>query len=72
MVIELTEKVVYLSVIGLLMVLQVIQWYHIRKLKENVQSIWGNIAIMALSMSYQAKQNENKQDEQQKPEERLG
>ena len=61
MVIELTEKVMYLSVIGLLMVLQVFQWYHIKKLKESIQSIWGNIAIMAMSMSLHIKQNEEQQ-----------
>jgi len=68
MVIELTEKVVHLSVIGILVVLQVAQWYYIKKLKDSIQAIWGNIAIMALSMSYQVKQNENQQVEQQKSE----
>lgn len=72
MVIELTEKVMYLSVIGLLMTLQVVQWYHIKKLKDSVQTIWGNIAILALTLSYHSKQNENQQVEQEQPEERLG
>lgn len=68
MVIELTEKVVYLSVIGLLMLLQIVQWYHIRQLKTSIQAIWGNIAMIALSLSYQAKQNENQQFEEKKSE----
>lgn len=66
MVIELTEKVVHLSIIGILMVLQIVQWYYIKKLKDSIQAIWGNIAIMALSMSYQVKQNESEQLEEQK------
>lgn len=48
MTINLTTENVYLSAIVLLVVLQVWQWYHIHNLKKNVQSIWSQIAAMAL------------------------
>ena len=57
MTIQLQEKHIYLAIIGLLIGLQVYQWYVIRMLKTNVQAIWTQLTLIAMNALYQSKQN---------------
>ena len=53
MTITLTAEQVYIGIIVFLMVLQVVQWVSIKKLQREVEQIWGQIAIVAATLSYQ-------------------
>ncbi|NDC22748.1 MAG: hypothetical protein EBZ49_01275 [Proteobacteria bacterium] len=48
MTINLTTENLYLSVIVLLIVLQISQWYFIISLKKHVHGLWSQFAAMAL------------------------
>ena len=49
MTITITPEYVYLAVVLLLMFIQVIQWATISKLKKEINSLWTQISIIAVS-----------------------
>ena len=49
MTITITPEYVYLGVVLLLMFIQVIQWATISKLKKEINSLWTQISIIAVS-----------------------
>lgn len=55
MTINLSAENAYLGIIFLLVILQVSQWYYIFNLRRQMQSVWAQIATMALM--FYAKEN---------------
>lgn len=53
MTITLTEEQLYLSVIGFLCILQILQWTAIRKLQKECESLWTQIATLVAGVSNQ-------------------
>ena len=49
MTITVTPEYVYLGVVLLLMFIQVVQWAAISKLKKEINSLWTQISIIAVS-----------------------
>ena len=49
MTITITPEYVYLAVVLLLMFIQVVQWVAISKLKREINSLWTQISIIAVS-----------------------
>ena len=49
MTITITPEYVYLGVVLLLMLIQVVQWAAISKLKKEINSLWTQISIIAVS-----------------------
>ena len=49
MTITITPEYVYLGVVLLLMFIQVVQWAAISKLKKEINSLWTQISIIAVS-----------------------
>lgn len=49
MTITITPEYVYLGVVLLLMFIQVVQWATISKLKKEINSLWTQISIIAVS-----------------------
>ena len=49
MTITITPEYVYLGVVLLLMFIQVVQWAAISKLKQEINSLWTQISIIAVS-----------------------
>lgn len=49
MTITITPEYVYLAVVLLLMFIQVVQWATISKLKKEINSLWTQISIIAVS-----------------------
>lgn len=52
MTVTLTATQVYLGIIVFLIVLQVVQWYAIRKLQEELKQVWGQMTIIAVAVSH--------------------
>jgi hypothetical protein len=51
MTITITPEYLYLAVVLVLMLIQVSQWVAISKLKKEVNSLWSQISIIAVSSS---------------------
>jgi hypothetical protein len=51
MTITITPEYLYLGVVLILMLIQVSQWVAISKLKKEVNSLWSQISIIAVSSS---------------------
>ncbi len=49
MTITITPEYVYLGVVLLLMFIQVVQWTAISKIKKEINSLWTQISIIAVS-----------------------
>lgn len=49
MTITVTPEYLYLSVVLILMLIQVFQWASISRLKKEVNSLWTQISIIAVS-----------------------
>ena len=53
MTITVTQEHLYLGVIGLLMVMQVLQWRAINKLKKECDRIWEQLGTLVSGVSNQ-------------------
>ena len=60
MTLTITPEIVYLSVIGLLMVVQVFQWRSIYKLKDQIDQVWTQMAILVGTFGKEVKELEQK------------
>jgi NTP pyrophosphatase (non-canonical NTP hydrolase) len=49
MTFTITPEYLYLSVTLILMLIQVIQWRKIAKLKRELEDVWAQISILAMS-----------------------
>ena len=49
MQVTINPELVYLIVTIVLMIIQMLQWRKISKLKGEVQDLWGQISILAMS-----------------------
>jgi hypothetical protein len=49
MTITITPEYLYLGAVLILMIIQVIQWVFISKLKKEVESLWTQISVIAVS-----------------------
>jgi hypothetical protein len=49
MTITITPEYLYLAVVLILMLIQVSQWFAISKLKKEINSLWTQISIIAVS-----------------------
>lgn len=49
MTVTIKAEYIYLSIIVVLMILQVVQWRKIYSLKSEVDKLWNQISVMALS-----------------------
>lgn len=58
----LTQEQVYLTVIGILMVMQISQWYYIVNLRRQMQSVWMQIVTIALMLSAKDMQKNEQQE----------
>lgn len=65
MTITITEQYVYLGVTLLLMLIQVIQISSIRRLKREIEDLWQQISIIALTAGNTIQKLEKKIDEKQ-------
>lgn len=51
---------IYLIIIGILMVVQVFQWRYIFKLKDQIDQVWTQIAILVGTFGKEVKQLQDK------------
>lgn len=51
---------IYLIIIGILMVVQVFQWRSIFKLKDDIDSVWSQMAILVGTFGKEVKELEQK------------
>lgn len=58
----LSQEQVYLTVIGILMVMQISQWYYIVNLRRQMQSVWMQIVTIALMLSAKDMQKNEQQE----------
>lgn len=58
----LSQEQVYLIVIGVLMVMQISQWYYIVNLRRQMQSVWMQIVTIALMLSAKDMQKNEQQE----------
>jgi hypothetical protein len=49
MTVTITSEYLYLTVTLILMLIQVIQWRKMAKLKKELEDIWSQISILAMS-----------------------
>jgi hypothetical protein len=49
MQVTINPEFVYLTVTVVLMIIQMLQWRKINKLKCDIEDLWGQIGIMAMS-----------------------
>lgn len=49
MTITITPEYLYLGAVLILMIIQVIQWVFISKLKREIESLWTQISVIAVS-----------------------
>lgn len=59
----LSQEQVYLIVIGVLMVMQISQWYYIVNLRRQMQSAWMQIVTIALMLSAKDMQKNEQQED---------
>lgn len=60
--ISISQNTVYLVIIGLLMALQIWQWYYINELRRQMQSVWSQIITIALMLSMKDSQKNEQQE----------
>jgi hypothetical protein len=60
MTLTITPETVYLSIIGILMIVQVFQWRSIYKLKDQIDQIWTQMAILVGTFGKEVKELEQK------------
>lgn len=58
----LSQEQVYLTVIGILMIMQISQWYYIVNLRRQMQSVWMQIVTIALMLSAKDMQKNEQQE----------
>lgn len=63
MTLTIKPEQVYLIVIGLLMVVQVFQWRFIYKLKDEIDTIWKQMAILVGTFGKEVKELQDKINE---------
>lgn len=67
MTINLSTEEMYLGFIILFILLQMSQWYYIFSLRKQLQSVWAQMATMALMFyAKEASKNEQLQSEEKK------
>lgn len=60
MTLTVTPETVYLSVIGILMIVQIFQWRFIYKLKDQIDQIWTQMAILVGTFGKEVKDLQDK------------
>jgi len=60
MTLTVTPETVYLSIIGILMIVQVFQWRSIFKLKDQIDQVWTQMAILVGTFGKEVKELEQK------------
>jgi hypothetical protein len=60
MTVTLSTENIYLAIIGLLMVVQVFQWRSIFKLKDEIDSVWSQMAILVGTFGKEVKELQDK------------
>jgi len=60
MTLTVTPETVYLSIIGILMIVQVFQWRSIYKLKDQIDQVWTQMAILVGTFGKEVKELEQK------------
>lgn len=60
MTLTVTPETIYLSIIGILMIVQVFQWRSIFKLKDQIDQIWTQMAILVGTFGKEVKELEQK------------
>ena len=60
MTLTVTPETIYLSVIGILMIVQIFQWRFIYKLKDQIDQIWTQMAILVGTFGQEVKDLQDK------------
>ena len=60
MTLTIKPEQVYLIVIGLLMVVQIFQWRFIYKLKDEIDTVWNQMAILVGTFGKEVKELQDK------------
>ena len=60
MTVTLSTENIYLAIIGFLMVVQVFQWRSIFRLKDEVDSVWNQMAILVGTFGKEVKELQDK------------
>ena len=60
MTFTLSTENIYLTIIAVLMVVQVFQWRSIYKLKEEIDSVWNQMAILVGTFGKEVKELQDK------------
>lgn len=60
MTLTIKPEQIYLIVIGILMVVQVFQWRSIYKLKDEIDSVWNQMAILIGTFGKEVKELQDK------------
>ena len=60
MTLTVTPETIYLSVIGILMIVQVFQWRSFFKLKDQIDQIWTQMAILVGTFGKEVKELQDK------------
>jgi hypothetical protein len=60
MTLTIKPEQIYLVIIGILMVVQVFQWRSIFKLKDEIDSVWSQMAILVGTFGKEVKELQDK------------
>ena len=60
MTFTLSTENIYLAIIGLLMIVQVFQWRSIFRLKDEIDSVWNQMAILVGTFGKEVKELQDK------------
>ena len=60
MTVTLSTENIYLAIIAVLMVVQVFQWRSIFRLKEEIDSVWNQMAILVGTFGKEVKELQDK------------
>jgi len=60
MTVTLSTENIYLAIIAILMVVQVFQWRSIFRLKEEIDSVWNQMAILVGTFGKEVKELQDK------------
>ena len=60
MTVTLSTENIYLAIIAVLMVVQVFQWRSIFRLKEEIDSVWNQMAILVGTFGKEVKELQEK------------
>jgi hypothetical protein len=60
MTFTLSTENIYLTIIAVLMIVQVFQWRSIYKLKEEIDSVWNQMAILVGTFGKEVKELQDK------------